>query len=207
MNDEKRTGLRKLLLLAFVISGMTALMYEILWVRQLQLVFGSTIYAVSTLLTTFMAGYVLGSFFFRNIADRARNPVLLFSFLELGIGIYGIVIIALFKVLPHLYLSMLEIPGFQFFQFTLGFMIIIIPATLFGATWPVVNKAYVKRATLGRDTGKLYSFNSLGAVFGSIGAGFLFIPWLGLMRTSLLASILNLLIATAIIIIWRRYEN
>jgi spermidine synthase len=199
--------LKRLLVLAFALSGMTALIYEVVWTRPLQLVFGSTIYAVSTMLTTFMIGFVIGAYFFRNLADRTRNPALLFAGLEFGIGLYGLVIIFLFKALPSVYLSMLGMPGFQFLQFILCFFVLITPATLFGATWPVVNKAYAKLEKLGKDTGLLYSLNSLGAVVGSIAAGFLLIPLLGIMRTSFFAASLNLLIAIIIFIYWRRGDK
>ena len=64
---------RKLLLIAFAISGFTALVYEVVWSRPLQLIFGSTIYAVSTILTTFFIGFALGSFIFRNISDKTKE--------------------------------------------------------------------------------------------------------------------------------------
>jgi spermidine synthase len=137
----KRNTLRTLLLFAFALSGLTCFIYEVVWIRPLQLIFGSTIYAVSTMLTTFMVGFVLGAFLFRNLADRSKNPAILFAGLEFGIGLYGLVILSLFKILPPIYLSLLGVSGFQFLQFGLAFLVLILPATLFGATWPVVNKA------------------------------------------------------------------
>ena len=80
---------RKFLLWAFAISGFTALVYEIVWSRPLQIIFGSTIYAVSTILTTFFVGFALGSYVLRNVADNSKNPVKLFAMLQLGIGLYG----------------------------------------------------------------------------------------------------------------------
>ncbi|MBU4457041.1 MAG: fused MFS/spermidine synthase, partial [Nanoarchaeota archaeon] len=154
----------------------------------------------------FMAGYVLGAFLFRNVADNTKKPSLVFSILQGAIGIYGLLIIPMFKLLPTLYISLLEVPGSQFLQFALGFLVIIIPATLFGATWPVMNKAYIK-VKVGKDAGMLYSLNSVGAVFGSIAAGFLLIPSLGLMRTSITASILNLVSASIIFLVWKRNEG
>ncbi len=204
----KRNGLRVLLTFAFTVSGMTALIYEVAWTRPLQLVFGSTIYAVSAILTAFMMGFVLGAFIFRNLADRSKNPALLFSGLAFGIGLYGLVIFSLFEILPSLYISLMDFPGFQFFQFLLAFLVLIIPASLFGATWPVIYKAYVDVAEMGHDTGKLYSFNSLGSTIGSLAAGFLLIPALGITNTSLFATFLNLSVA-AIIFIYsiRRNSN
>ncbi len=183
-----------LLISAFFLSGLTRFIYEVAWIRPLQLIFGSTIYAVSAMLTTFMAGFVLGAFLFRNIADRTKNPVLLFAGLEFGIGLYGLIIFSLFKILPSIYLFLLGAPGFQFFQFGLIFIILIFPATLFGATWPVIHKAYAELSFIGRDSGRLYSFNSLGSMLGSLSAGFLLIPVLGIRSTSLLAVSLNFLI-------------
>jgi len=203
----QRKRLRILLLFAFALSGLTCFIYEVVWTRPLQLIFGSTIYAVSAMLTTFMVGFVLGAFLFRNLADRSKNPALLFAGLEFGIGLYGLVILSLFKVLPSIYLSFLGFPGFQFFQFVLAFLVLILPATFFGATWPVVNRAYVNLSDMGKDVGRLYSFNSLGGVFGSLGAGFLLIPLLGIQNTSLFAASLNLLIAITIFTYAKKNSN
>src|SRR3989344_7437628 len=107
---------RKILPWAFAISGFTALIYEVVWSRPLQLIFGSTIYAVSTILTTFFIGCALCSFIFRNISDKTKEPLKIFVLLELGIGLYGLIIIYLFKILPNIYLSIMDFPGFQLIQ-------------------------------------------------------------------------------------------
>jgi spermidine synthase len=191
-------GMRQILLLAFAFSGMASLIYEVTWTRPLQLIFGSTIYAVSTMLTAFMVGFTIGAFLFRNLADRSKNPAKLFAVIEFGIGAYGLIIIPLFKTLPAVYLSLLMIPGFQFLQFALCFAVLIFPATLIGATWPVVNRAYAHLSELGHDVGLLYSGNSFGCVAGSLAAGFLLIPLLGITKTCLFAAGINLIIALII---------
>lgn len=196
---------RKLILISFMISGMTALIYEIVWSRPLQLIFGSTIYAVSTILTTFFVGFALGSYAFRNIADKTKNPLLLFASLEFGIGLYGLIILSLFKILTPIYLA-LNVKQLQLIQFTLLFLVIIIPATLFGATWPVVNKSYINHERLGKDAGRLYSFNSFGAFAGSLVAGFLLIPLFGIKATAILAASINILIAIIIFTYSRKKE-
>ena len=194
MGEEKH-NMRKLLLLAFFFSGMTALIYEIVWSRPLQLIFGSTIYAVSTILTTFLAGFGIGAYIFRNIADKSKNPVWLFSLLEFGIGIYGLILTYLFRVLPTIYLSVVDVGDSQFLQFTLIFVVLIIPTTLFGATWPVVNKAYITLSGLGKDVGLLYATNSFGAFLGPLITAFILIPSLGIQLTSIIASLANITIA------------
>jgi uncharacterized protein YneF (UPF0154 family) len=81
---------------------MATLMYEVLWVRPLSLVLGSTVYATSSMLAALMAGFMLGFYLFRKYAERVRNPLLLFFFLEVGTGLYGILIIWLFTLLPFM---------------------------------------------------------------------------------------------------------
>ena len=97
--------LRKLLLFAFMISGMSALIYEVVWARQLQLIFGSTIYAVSTILTTFFVGFAFGAFIIRNYADRTENPLKIFGLLQLGIGLYGLIILLIIVNLLVIFIS------------------------------------------------------------------------------------------------------
>ncbi len=190
---------KKLLLWAFAISGFTALVYEVVWTRPLQLIFGSTIYAFSTILTTFFIGFALGAFIIRNYADKTENPLKIFALLQLGIGLYGLIILWLFKILTPLYLS-ISASGLQFAQFFLLFLVIITPATLFGMTWPVVNRAYThtKKEKWGKDVGMLYSMNSFGSFLGPIAAGFLLIPLLGITTSAMLTASLNLIIGIVI---------
>jgi spermidine synthase len=194
-------GVRQLLLLAFALSGMSVMIYETVWVRPLQLIFGSTVYAVSTMLVAFLTGFSLGSYLFRNIAEKSSNAIKLFAFLEIGIGFYALILLTLFRILPTIYLSLLFVPGFQFIQLVLCYALLIIPATLMGGIWPVVSKAYITEIErLGKDIGGLYSYNSLGSAIGPIVAGFLLIPLAGVTKTALLVASLNLLIGVSILV-------
>ena len=68
-----------------------------------------------------------------------------------------------------------------------------------GATWPVVNKAYIRHIEkVGKGTGTLYSVNSVGAIIGAWTAGFILIPWLGIKGSSMFAASLNLIIGVII---------
>lgn len=185
---------KKIILLAFGISGMTALIYEIVWTRPLQLIFGSTIHAFSTILTTFFIGFALGAFMIRNFADKTSKPLFIFAILQLGIGVYGLLILWMFKMLMPVYLS-LYTAGLQFMQFFLIFLVLIFPATLFGASWPIACKAYVGKEKQGCDIGIIYSANSLGSFSGPLFAGFFLIPFLGIKSAALFTASLNLLVA------------
>lgn len=188
---------RKILLFGFGISGAAALTYEVVWTREISLVLGSTIYAVSTMLTAFMAGLALGSYLGGLAGDRFKNPVLLFSLCEFGVGIFGLLSIPLIKLLPPFYFYLysnfhLKPEAFFMFQFCLCMLIMLVPTTLMGATFPLASKSLVSDVNeLGRQVGGLYSFNTLGAVAGSFTAGFFLVPFFGLNTATIIAGCAN----------------
>ncbi len=91
-----------LILFCFLLSGLSSLIYEVLWVRMLTLIFGSTTFAVSTVLTAFMGGLALGSFLFGRWIDRSPNPVPIYGWLETGIGVYALLVPSIFAGLVPL---------------------------------------------------------------------------------------------------------
>lgn len=208
-----KINIKKLLLTGFFLSGMAALIYEVVWTRPLSLIFGSTVYAVSTMLAAFMGGLALGSFISSKYADKLKNPLYVFALLEIGIGIYGLVILWLFNILPYPYLWIwnnfnLSFGVFNFVQFLFSFLVLLIPTTLMGATWPVVNKAYIKHIDkIGKGTGTLYSVNSLGAIVGAWAAGFVLIPWLGIKGSSIFAAVINLTVGLLIFFISKKHRE
>lgn len=196
----------KLVLAAFGISGAAALMYEVIWTRALSLVLGSTVYAVSTMLTAFMSGLALGSYLGGIAGDRHRNPLFLFGLCEIGIGIFGVLTIPLIQNLPPLYFLLfkkfhLNLQMFFALQFCMCMLIMLVPTTLMGATFPLVGKIRVDSMSgLGREIGTIYSFNTLGAVAGSFSAGFILIPMLGMKLSTIAAGGVNIFTGTIVII-------
>ena len=87
----------------FFCSGMTALIYQVLWLRLLGLVFGVTVYAASTVWASFMAGLAIGSLAAGVIADRVRNPLRWFGAAEILIGISALATPSALDWLQHLY--------------------------------------------------------------------------------------------------------
>ena len=78
-------NLRKIVLAIFFLSGFSGLVYQVVWVRMMGLVFGTTVYAVSTVLTAFMSGLALGSFLYGRFIDRGKNPLAVYGRLEIAI--------------------------------------------------------------------------------------------------------------------------
>lgn len=195
----------RLLLLAFSLSGGAALIYEVVWFKVLSLVIGSTVYAISTMLAAFMGGLSLGAYLAGRRADSIKEPVLALGFIELGIGLTGIFTLVLIGYIQPVYaLLFLKFKlSFSFFsatQFVLCFLIMMLPTTLMGATFPVICKALVRGTNdVGKDTGYAYSFNTIGAIAGSMSAGFLLIPYMGLKGANIVAASINILTALALI--------
>lgn len=188
---------------------MTALIYEIVWIRPLSTVFGTTIYAASIIIASFLLGIALGSWIAGRYSDRISNHLKFYAFIELGIGFYGLLLIPLFPALPELYLDIYKttFPNYSLFsllQFFLAFSIILIPTTLMGATLPLVLKAYSSRfVKMGHDIGKLYSTNNIGAVVGTLAAGFILIPLFGIKNTIWITAIINISLALTILVFIR----
>jgi len=205
------SGQRKwvsLVYLLFLLSGLTSLIYEIVWVRQFGLVFGVTTYAVSTVLAAFFAGLALGSYFAGRIIDRTRlHPLAVYGAIEGAIGIYALFLPVILRLLeatyPSVYSSLSEnFSLFTLFRFILCFAVLVIPTTLMGATLPVLSKLMVEQEDLlGLSVGRLYAINTLGAVLGVASAGFLLIPELGVPKTTFVAALGNFFLAGAAIIL------
>src|SRR6266508_970120 len=80
---------------SFALSGCAALSYEVIWTRALAFFIGNSTYAFSAMLTTFLCGLALGSLLFARLSDRRGNPVALLGALQVGIGVYGVLTIAI----------------------------------------------------------------------------------------------------------------
>lgn len=183
--------------ICFFFSGVAGLIYQIIWRRWLSLVFGSTTFATSTVLAIFMGGLALGSFIFGRAADRIKRPLMGYALLQVGIGVYGLFIPFLLKLVQPMYLSVArswEFSGFyNIFLFFLSALILILPAIFMGGTFPLISKFYIKRtAVIGKLVGHLYAVNTFGAVLGIVLAGFLFLPIFGMSNLNLFAAVISI---------------
>lgn len=184
--------------LCFFLSGAAGLIYEIVWMRMLGLVFGHTVFAITTVLVAFMGGLALGASFFGRLIDRRGRPLRVYGLLEAGIGLYALLVPALLALAELAYLGLHRSLGLSFFAFTLAqfalvFFILLVPTTLMGASLPLMAKFFVERVDgLGRKVGDLYALNTFGAVLGSAAAGFFLMPAIGVKATTALAAAANL---------------
>src|ERR1700730_9002964 len=131
------------ILLCFFASGMSSLVYQVVWVRELVLVFGATTFAVSTVLTSFMGGLALGSYYFGRRSETVARPLRLYGLLEIGIGLYGLAVPLIFAPLPSVYHYFgrwqLSFFALSIVRFVFATLVLIVPTALMGATLPVLS--------------------------------------------------------------------
>jgi spermidine synthase len=205
-----RSRVWRLLLLLFTVSGASGLVYEIVWMRRLALVFGSTTLAVSTVLAAFMAGLALGSLRFGRVADRHPQRALpLYGRLEIAIGVLALGIPLLLRAAAAVYLRLqpaLEGSPFVFFaaQFLLVAAVLVVPTTLMGGTLPLlVRFAVLSIGEVGGRVGALYAANTLGAAGGVALATYLLLPQLGLTAAERLAAAANVAVGITALLLSR----
>ncbi|MBE0567379.1 MAG: fused MFS/spermidine synthase [Krumholzibacteria bacterium] len=202
--------MRALLYFLFLLSGATALVYQVVWVRQQSLVFGGTHLAVSTVLAVFMGGLALGGWLIGRRADRWRRPLLVYGVLELGIALSALAVYGILRLYPTIYVPLArpvqDVPAaLTALRFLLAALAMIVPTTLMGATLPVLARyARASGAGLAQHLSFLYALNTLGAVSGAVAAGFLLLPRFGATRTLLVAVAVNILVGLAALLVGRR---
>ena len=193
--------------LCYFISGALGLVYQILWLRKLLLVFGSTVHAVSTVLTVFFGGLALGSWLFGRWIDRRDGAGLRwYALLEIGIGVYAFLTLPLFDAIRHLYIPVYRASGFSSTvlvaaSFVCSALILLVPTTLLGGTFPVLSR-FVIRSSEGRAAriAALYGVNTAGAMCGTLAVYFLALPTFGLRLTLLGAGVLN--VGLGVLCLW-----
>lgn len=169
----------------FVMSGAAALIDEIVWTRQLVLVFGNTTQAVSAILTGFFGGIAIGSVIGGRLADRVRSPLLLYGLLEVVLAVVVVLTPISFGLIDDLYRGM--DPSLEDAPILLALVrvslavLALAPATvLMGATLPTLTRHLTRDAELSSAFSRLYAANTIGAIVGTAVAGFVLIELLGL---------------------------
>jgi spermidine synthase len=199
--------------LCFVLSGATGLIYEVLWARMLGLVFGATTLAVSTVLAAFMGGLALGSALAGKLARRIKRPLSTYGWMEIGIAVYALLVPLLFRWIDHVYALIWQqlhpdYFAFSLWRFLLSGLVLLVPTTLMGATLPVLAAALVRSSR--RDSNsvtRLYACNLAGAILGTLAAGFVLLPAIGVTRTIAVAALMNVVVGVIAIVLQRRARS
>ena len=182
------------------VSGAAALIYQLLWIKQLSLIVGVEVYAITTAVSAFFAGLALGGAALGRIADRDQRPLRLYARLELGIGLSAIAVtVALagaarpFAVLENQFGVAAWLPLF---------LLVAAPAFLMGGTLPVLLSTLAPDSShVARAGGILYASNTAGAVAGALATPFFLLPQFGVRNSSLVAAGLNIIVGVSALLL------
>ena len=190
-----------LLYTVFFASGASALIFETLWFRQAGLALGNSVWASSLVLAGFMGGLALGNAVAARYGGRLGNPVRAYAAAEAVIAITGVGLVSLFPILgvalAPWFGPLIDLPWIlNPLRLVIAFLLLLIPSTAMGITLPLLTKALMGHDPhFGAVLGRLYGWNTLGAVVGVIVAETYLVGAYGVRGTALLAGTLNMLVA------------
>ncbi len=190
-------------------SGVAGLVYEVLWLKQLGLLFGNTAHAAAATLTAFFAGLAVGSRYWGERAARASNPLRLYAGLEIGIVVtalcYFVVLHIYYGVYPAVYQHVHAPVVLLGIKFALALLLVFPPAFCMGGTIPVIGEYLVRdRAVFGVTAARLYGVNTFGAAVGAFLAGFHLPAWLGFKLSYVVALCVTSAVAAGAVVLSRR---
>lgn len=200
---EQGARAARVALVCVALTGFTAMLYEITWVRLLAIVIGGTTYAFTLILAAFILGIGLGSFWIARRA-AAADELLLFAKLQVGLIVSICLALPLYGRLPYQFLGLWASmprtaetwPRFQLETFFVCCAVVVVPAFFMGASFPCIARAALKDAArLGRQLGRVYLVNTAGTVSGSLAGGLWLLGAIGLEGSFALGLVVNLLAA------------
>lgn len=182
---------------AFLLSGAAGLIFQIVWFYRCGLVFGSSVASATVVLSGFMGGLALGNAVAGYFGDRISRLVRTYAVLEGIVAVTGLIVTYL---LPHLGGALVPLARatsdtsipVNLLRFVLAFALMVVPTTAMGATLPLLVAASCDRGDrFGVALGRLYGWNTIGAVAGALGAEVVFIARVGISGSAWVAALLN----------------
>ena len=176
--------------IALFCSGGAALVFQVLWIKQLSLVVGAEVYSVTIAVSAFFAGLALGGAFLGRWADRLARPFLVYSILEVSI--------AVLSTLATVLLSHSAVPFAKLEEraailaWALPFLLVGMPAFFMGGTLPIAIRAWARQRRIAIVGGNIYAMNTAGGIAGALLSAFVLLPRFGVHGTAYAAAALNL---------------
>jgi spermidine synthase len=186
----------------FLISGATGLLYEVAFSKLLGYVFGATAYAVSTVLSAFMAGLALGAYFGGRNAARVARPLMVYGLAEMVVGAVCAASPAALALLTQAYVSLARsAPGslalVTVLRAALTALVVLVPTVAMGATLPLLSRvvAGVREGAGGAERlAGIYAINTAGGAAGALLSAYAILPALGIRGTMTAAALANVAI-------------
>jgi predicted membrane-bound spermidine synthase/tetratricopeptide (TPR) repeat protein len=196
----------------FILSGIAALIYQVTWFKHLSYFIGSTTYAQSVVLATYMGGLAIGAWWWGKKADNSKNALKIFAWLEIGIAVYCFLYMPIFKFAENLFTQVVisnklnsDSASVLALKILVSASTILLPTILMGGTLPVLVKYLSHRVSeIGKNVAILYFINSLGAVIGTILCGFYLIEHFGLQVSTYTGAVIEVIVGLLSLLIIRR---
>ncbi len=208
--DRYSSGIARLALGAVGLSGFCALALEVLWTRSLVFFLDNSTHAFTTMLTAFLLGIAIGSFVIGRVVDQRRKLLVLLGSLEVLIGVFAVVAIPVLSGSTPVIQRMAGVSRDSMLllywqwtgmRFLTSLSVMLVPTVLFGMTFPLVSKIYTRSAGMvGTALGHVYSVNTIGGVLGSVVAGFILVPLIGVQNGITVIAAVNIVIGGTLII-------
>jgi spermidine synthase len=185
------------LALICLLSGAAGLIFETVWFHRAGLVFGSTVWSTTLVLSSFMGGLTIGAGLVARFGTRVRRFLVAYAAAELTVAAAGIAITIALPTLTNATANVVYSEGHvwqtNIARFVAGFLVLLIPATAMGATLPLLAAAVASSGRgFGAALGWAYGWNTFGAVAGALGAELLLVPTVGVGGSAFVAAALCL---------------
>lgn len=196
-------------------TGLSSFMYEIGWIRLLSTILGAATHSFEIMLSVFILGLALGGFWVKKRMDRFKRPEITLAIVQLVMGISAII------TLPAYRLGVLAMGGllsdewigwvaggerteglwlqFNTLKFLICAMMMLPAAFCAGMTLPLLTHVMLKRGQPEGVVGKVYGFNTLGAITGATLAGLVLMPIVGLKGVLVLGALVDMVLGLMLI--------
>lgn len=202
VKHQDPTNAKIALLMVFILSGFAGLIYQSVWSQYLGLFLGHAAYAQALVLAIFMGGMALGAIIIARYGEKKNNLVQKYAIIEAIIGILGLLFHYIFNFFVGFsYDTLIPATDSSFMitliRWTVAFILIVPQTILLGMTFPLMSSGLMRRFPnqAGSLLSGLYFTNSIGAAFGALISTFVLLPQFGLMGSTVVAGILNLVVA------------
>ena len=202
--DSSSSPFLPLLLVLFFGSGCAALIYEVVWYQMLELAIGSTSISVGVLLAAFMGGLCIGSIGLPRLRTQ-MHPLKMYALIEAGIAVFGLLVWLGVPLIDRVYIAAngVGLPN-MLLRALVAAICLLPPTALMGASLPAAARWIESTRSGASWWGLLYGTNTIGAVFGSLLAGFYLLRMYGVGTATLAAVAINLVVAALSLVLAAR---
>jgi len=207
-HSSKRFAYRTILV-AFFLSGFTAILYQVIWQRMLGFFSGVDLYSATIIIASYMAGLGLGSLVGGHVADRLSpsKNILLFAITQVAVGCFALLSTGFYY--DFLYSRHPELSDTTWILALVLFVSLVVPTFLMGLSLPCLSKALIRTIDNAAERiGGLYGINTLGAAFGALTTTWVFMRIMSFEHILFLGAIVNIVVALgAVFVVYKGFHS